>query len=419
MMQKRVLILLIVILFLPSISAIDIILSKGNYAPHETLQAQITGSFVYLNPEKIFIYEEGKPRSSPVIRDLTKQDNIYYFYAILPDKEGNFTLRIEDVDFIRSGELKTATLIKNFTIQASSPTLSVNPGFLFAEDLSVKVKSFGGDMDITSELEETGETKTIHLVEEMEETLKFSSSPQSKKSNLKINNYNVPVFALKKEEKVQEKTIELEFIPVELTGKIIPKKYYLFDVVLKNYGEEDLTNVKLSCDFNASVNPKLISVLQKNTSVHINITIRVEKIENLSGKILAESQNKTIILPIFFELTQEKEDVNINGTSITETLSCYNIGQICLDNAECDGEITSSLEGSCCLGQCIEKTKINYSWLIGILLFVILIIILLIVFLKVRRRQKPKSVQEIIKERSGRYEQRIKSREVRDDLEKI
>ena len=49
-----------------------------------------------------------------LLRESYVQNNIYYFYAILPNREGNFTLRIKDALYSTAGELKTDEIIKNY-----------------------------------------------------------------------------------------------------------------------------------------------------------------------------------------------------------------------------------------------------------------------------------------------------------------
>ena len=103
-MKKSVFILFI--LFMPLILAVEVSLSKEVYQPEETLQAQITGNFISLSNDNILIFKEGKVHPEPIIKDLTRQNNIYYFYAILPKQEGNYTLRIQDTEYIERGEIK-------------------------------------------------------------------------------------------------------------------------------------------------------------------------------------------------------------------------------------------------------------------------------------------------------------------------
>ena len=47
------------LILLPSILAVEINLVKDNYFGMETLQADITGNFISLDSENVFIYEEG------------------------------------------------------------------------------------------------------------------------------------------------------------------------------------------------------------------------------------------------------------------------------------------------------------------------------------------------------------------------
>ena len=124
-MKKRLLLMLLLslIIVIPSISlisAIDITLSKNNYNPQETLQAEITGSFISFDIENILIYEGETPRSQPVISGLTKQGSIYYFYAILPSQQGNYSLRIEDSQYTESGQTKSDIITKSFEIKQTN-----------------------------------------------------------------------------------------------------------------------------------------------------------------------------------------------------------------------------------------------------------------------------------------------------------
>jgi len=409
---KRGLVSLVLMLFLiPAISAIDIGLLKQTYNPGETLQAEITGNFASLKEDNIFIYDESIPHSTPVIKDLTKQGSTYYFYALLPNKPGNYSLRIEEVDYIKAGKLVTETIYQPFLIANSTQTvLSVNPGFLFTSDLIMRVKSYNGDMDVTATLSETGESESVSLIEEIEETIRFSSKPISKKSSLNVGGYTIPVFSLDEIINITiiEEVIELEFLPDQLSGTIIPNKNYLFDLILNNYGEENLTHIRLTNDFGAIINPWIISSLDAGKNVHVNITFTTNQTHgNFSGIIISEIGNKTIEIPVLFDVTQVQGEENITGASVTETLGCLEIGNLCLENQECDGDTTSSLEGVCCLGNCVEIKKSNYSWIIGLVLVGILVVMGFIAYKRLKMK-KPKSAQEILRERTNKYKEKLK-----------
>ena len=88
------------------------------------------------------------------------------------------------------------------------------------------------------------------------------------------------------------------------------------------------------------------------------------------------------------------------------------MGEKCEDNEKCDGEIVSSLDGSCCVGECKEKNEINYAWIIGVIILVILAAVIWYFYSKARKRQAPKSTEDILKEKSSDFEDRMGGEEV-------
>lgn len=419
-MKKKMVILLFLII-LPIITAIEITFSKDSYQPKETLQAEITGNFISLTSDNIFIFKDDKLHSEPVIKDLTKQNNIYYFYAILPNEVGNFTFQIE-AEYLERGIIKNDPIKKEIDILYKNDSdLSINPGFLIPkEDFFIKVKSLYGNTDLTAKFEATGETKELFLIEEIEEIIKFSLPElPPMKSSLTINDYKIPVFLIKKLDK--EEILKIEFIPYSLSGTIIENKDYFFRVVVKNSGNKNLTNIKFSSDLNTKIFPEQIDLLEPNAIRIINLTIKVEKVDgNLLGNIIAEFSNNSFNLPVLFEITKNESDVKIDDIQIIkDRFSCGELGVICQETQVCTGETTESLDGPCCIGQCSEQKKSSYSTYIGIILLIILILIIIYVIWKVRKRNKIKSPKEILRSRSSRFEDRMKGREIDGGLDRV
>jgi len=340
--------LLSVIIVIPSISAIDITLSKTSYNPQETLQAEITGSFTSLTLENILIYEGETPRSQPVISDLTKQGNIYYFYAVLPNEQGNFSLKIKDAEYLESGQTKTDTIIKEFIIQQSATNqslLQISNGFIVtSEDFSIKVKALNSNQEITTNFD--GQSESLSLIEEVQETLEFSITPSEfGKSNLVIGSYTIPVFII---EKTQPQN------------------------------QTDVTN--------------------ESTANQSSQTDQPTTIDDL---------NETEIEDYLDELGE------------TESLSCYDIGRICLVNQECEGEKVASLEGSCCIGDCVEeKEGGGKGWLIGVIILVVVVGFVGFMYWKSKKKQKPRSTSEILKERGDKFEERMGERRSSGEVSK-
>jgi len=321
-MKKEIIISILILLIIPTILAIDISLSKTSYQPQETLQVEITGNFISLKSTNILVYKQDAAHSTPVMSDLTKQGDIYYFYAILPNQQGNFTLKIEDSQYTEAGQTKTNEITKDFKIEKTNQSaLSINPGFITtSEDFSIKIKSLNNNQEVSAELESTQEKKNVSLIQDSEKTISFSiSAIESIKTNLKINDYNIPVFIVKKTQPSTNQTNQSETNEPE-----IPK---------------------------------------------INI------------------EDKTV------------EEI--------AALNCVDMGDKCEDNENCDGEIVSSLDGSCCVGECKEKTQTSYAWIIGVIILVIVATLIYYFYSRARKRQKPKSTEDILKERSEDFDDRM------------
>lgn len=331
-MKKRAIYLILLFslfLIIPVISAIEIKLSKTNYQPQETLQAEITGNFISLNNENILVYEQNTPRSQPVISDLTKQGEIYYFYAVLPNQEGDYSLRIEDARYTEAGVEKTTTITKEFAIiRTNTSSLQINPGFVkTSTDFSIKVKALNSNQEITATFNQ--QSQNLSLVEDIQKTISFPVSNLNGKYDLNINSYTIPVFVI-------EKTI------------------------INN----TLINQTNQTNFNQTNNNQTIN------ETKINIV------------------NKT------------PDEI--------KSLYCSEFGTECADNEECNVEIKPALDsGSCCPGLCIEVKKSNTGVIIGIILLIIIIVFVGFLYWKSKKKQKPKSTDEILKDKSKEFQERM------------
>jgi len=199
-MKRGILPIIFAILLIPTISAIEISLSKETYQPQETLQAEITGNFIdALNINNIFLYKEGIPRTMPAIADLTKYSDIYYLYMVLPNQQGNFSIQIKNTRYTDAGVEKTDAIIKNFVIERTNQSaLQINPGFIkTSEDFSIKIKALNQNQEVSASF--SSQKQNLSLIEDVEKTMTFSiSNIDSGKYNLIINDYTIPVFIIEK-----------------------------------------------------------------------------------------------------------------------------------------------------------------------------------------------------------------------------
>ena len=430
-MKKSVAILL-TILILPTILALEVIPSKDSYQPEELFQAQITGNFLTLTENNVFIYKDGKVHPEPTLKGLTKQNNIYYFYAVLPSLEGDYSFRIENAEYLERGKIKTDPI--NLHINASfkdESDLYINPGFIIANnDLSLKVKSLFGNTDITATFELTGEEKILSVIEQTEETLNFNlpeAPPQQ--SKIIINNYEIPVFLIKD---FNPQTRNLEFLPHIIEGTIIPNNEYEFSVLIRNPTTSNLENIELTSDLNTIFTPNLIELLEPNQTIFVNLTITIEEAdEPISSNIIATSNNDQFLLPVEFLLTNNKTEVEVvDATTPPEptnsgsgsglgSLSCAQLGEICTGNQACSGDTVESVEGSCCIGICEEEESSLGSTLTGIALILILIGLIFYVYRKAKKNKAAKSSGDVLKDKEERYKKRIEGKKVDGKLDSI
>ena len=126
-MKKELILLCVVLIMMPLVLGIEIDLVRDSYYGWETLQAEISGNFISLSDENVLIYEKGSVSPEAVFSGLIKRGDKYYFYAVLPERAGNFSLKIEDVQYIQSRKLIRADIVKDFAILKNNGSiLSIN-----------------------------------------------------------------------------------------------------------------------------------------------------------------------------------------------------------------------------------------------------------------------------------------------------
>jgi len=159
---------LLIFLFLPFVLAIETNL-KEKYKPGETLIIKISGNFIKpLKPSDILFYS-GR-LYIPLVYDLTKIQNTYYIYALLPEKERDYTLIIKNAHYVEVGQEVQEDLKYNFSVSGNITPFSINPGFIITDknfDINVesKIKSINLRTEFLNSTKEieigVGQTKKI------------------------------------------------------------------------------------------------------------------------------------------------------------------------------------------------------------------------------------------------------------------
>jgi hypothetical protein len=200
-MKRVALIFVLTLLVMSMVSAtLEITLDKTEFNQGELLQAEIVGEFIdTFELENIAIYEGNEVHPVPLASsDLLKLENKYLYYAVLPSKVGNYSIKIEDTEYYIGQETTDETLIQDITISATLDSyLSASRGFIVAtEDFDIKVKSLNGVQDVTASFGASGESFTREIGYNQERTFKFSISEITEytESSLEIGGLSIPVY---------------------------------------------------------------------------------------------------------------------------------------------------------------------------------------------------------------------------------
>lgn len=426
---------------LPIFSAVEINIEDTSFSPGETFRAEIIGYFIDFTQNNIFIYEGDKPRPEPVSSYLTKIKGKYYYYAILPEKSGNFSLRLDNVKIFESGKVETVSFIKNFTIESNgSSTLSIDPGYILLNEdkIDVSVKSISSNLDVSAKLGLTGEVMNFYLIKGEKKHITFDITEitlvdDAIDSFLYVNDYQIPIYIFKSfpiigredNDTIINDTIiygekNINITPEQIISKVVPGDYYKFLIYIENSGEENITLLTLTDNLNSQFQPSTIENFGVGDNILINVTVPVNSEEkyDLLGEISIKYDENTTTIPVLLEITYNESDVNNNST--TTNLLCAELGGIlCEVDEECDGETIASLEGPCCDGECKIIKETSYVS-VGIFLAVLLGAIVLYGYLQLKKRQKPKNPDQLLKEKRERYEKRMNlpSEEIKGSLKR-
>jgi hypothetical protein len=240
---------------------------------------------------------------------------------------------------------------------------------------------------------------------------------------LSVGNYNVSVFLLNGLEDVGVvDEAKIKIVAVDLRGSLDKGKDYTFEIVLENVGNLNISDIKLSSDLDVVFEPSLIEVLVIEEKRIVNVTV-LEVDENVSGEINVKYGDAYSNLPLSFGVDGEEVIVEVDDSEDVdddEEFGCVDIGgEICSDDLNCDEDSVASSDGPCCLGECVEDSGGFNWWAIGLLIFIVIGLFGLYFYKRMRGNQKPKSSGEILNDKSERFKNRMRGKEVGGSLGRV
>ena len=388
----------------------------------ETIIATITtvGEFVKQIEEKDISFYEGRKQIS-FESDIIFYNNIHYLYIYIT-REGNFSIQIENVLY-EEDELKSLTIIKPFSVsneiiinetnESSKKILSIKPGFIFtAETPIIKLINKG---TIALNITYSGNELSLEPLETREIIL----NPIQVFSYFNISSYkefSVPIIYLSAENTTFEspiKKIDLKLDTELIFAELFVKNESEKTMQLFNFGDENITNIKISSDVSfieieqlENMSPRgiqnLTLIFNPKNSGHFQGYVNITYIQYGEENILS------IPLSLFvLPKGSGVEDFEISEKTCEEIS-----GIVCTIEESCDGKATFTKNAEyCCSGKCLPITedKSNnggFGWLIGLIIFAILGIGGYYLYKK-QKNISPKSPEEKMKETSKKFNKRM------------
>jgi len=419
-MKKIVLSLLLAIVCLQFISAIDISLTKTSYYPGETLQAEISGSFIdNLIENNIGIYKSDSVHKIPAESGMVKDGNKYLFYAVLPELEsaGDYYLKIDNTRYYLNNIQTSNPLISNFTIVNTNESyLSFNPGFISAtNDFSVKIKAYNQEQTVNVEFPETGFTESFNLGNLEEKIVYFSIAElnSSVKSTIKINSYNVQALIYKKLQQTSDsaeitRPIDeiIEIIPDEINATILPNLDYYFKITIYNNLFETISPIEVSTS-GSQIKASTSSI---ELSDRKDITLTINSANSFNGKVTLKYKNSSISIPLRIIITKSQNDVAYTTIPTNELNTCSERGgEICnSDSGErcTGGSETFTSDGICCNGTCVVSSS-SSGWIWGLVLLILVGVAGYFIYKKQKQTPGKEKLSSVFQKKTDQYKQRI------------
>jgi len=423
---KRALLFLLVLFSVSLVSSLNVDM-KSTFQPGETAIGSIEGNFLtQITPENIYFYSDRV--SIPLVFDIARINDKYYFYVLLPTNEREYTMIIKEAHYFENNQENLRDIEKNFSVSGNITEFSVYPGFIITKNnFTLSLESKNQPLSVTIKVQNQSiqvnlpiaKTKKVGLtVNSNNFTMDFVSLSSQ------YTNYKIPIAILSSNKSVyysrntSENITDSEkfrFSQSELNISVNEDSEFLYDVYLVNVGDKDLENIKivLSGDVKsiAAITPSTFD-LNQSESKKIELKINSADIGAFRGKITAETDSLSTSSDIIINSLSKDTEI---PTPIETKEPCivYN-GIICKSSEQCSSAVRDSLEGACCLGKCESKTSYT-TIIIGILILIAVGVGLFFLY-KRQKATKTSSSNEIVRKQSQDYEKRVLGQEVRESL---
>ena len=421
-MKPFFLIVFLIFLLSPLVFAVEFDLNPS-YKQGETIIEKISGNFpTPLTKDNVFFYKEHV--RIPMDYGLEKIQNEYYLYISLVGKaEGNYTLALEDIQYIQGTETLSEDIEKNFSITNETADFSVKPGAIVSSrEFSIEIQNLK-DKQITLTVRTavvntsersisivsqdiSSDSLSLSLVSGQTKKIYFTSgygSPTFQKIEFKTDSltYGVPVYIFQASYPAAETSYKME--PSELISSIPTNTITKKTIFIYNTGTEEIKNISLSLsdsiDPFVTLSQDYIASIEPKTNFPIELSLFSPGETEVTGSLKANINGQEILYSqISLKFLSNYVPVNETQTSSVKTCAELN-GRVCSQTQTCDAEIVYAKDDVCCLGNCVaKKGKSSIGIIIAIaILFVLAVAGFWFYRKKFKKAKKPVNLLDIAK----------------------
>ncbi len=423
-MKRNVVLILLLLLIIPVISAIEFDM-KEEFSQGETLMATVSGNFLLpLQKDNVFFYRDHV--RMPIEYGIKKIDDTYYIYALLIGKEPrNYSIALENIRYMKGGEMSEENIIKNFTINNQMADFSINPGFASETEFSIEVQNLQDGQIIIQvktkddiNISEGIDYESVTLKSGQKEDIDFTFETQEpifKIIELSTENLNYEIPASIPATEIQEEET-FKFEPQTLIFSASTNSETKRTIYLYNVGDEEITDITIflsdSLKSYTSISQESIDKLGANSNVPIELTFLSEEEFELEGHITAKQEAKTIYSQISVKFL---EDYVPPETPVEEysTKTCAEMGySICGGDEKCSNDnVIYAKDNVCCIGTCNPKETTQLGKIIGIGILISIIVIGIWFYRKkYKKAKKPVDLLKIAKGKSHSFSRKDKKK---------
>ncbi len=391
--MKRGIGILGAIFLIASVSAISSDL-KDNYEKGETIIGEISGNIIQaIKPEQVEL-KRGHVLV-PFEYDIKKLGDKYFLWGIAPQNENNYSLVVNNIATIVNGRTEEVDFVHNFSVGGNLTDYNIKPGFILAKEDFGLITELNLDFEKTIDID-LPVSRSINLKPGKNE-IKFSVGNFNETGFVKINvgKYSVPAYIIvekKNNSFVESEKPKLRTEPNAIVSTIYAgdKAVYPFQII--NFGDKKIEG--LMFEYNKelfSIDKEIVSI-EANSAIEINLSFNgkvneEQKKNGIKEFFYLNINEERFELPIVISFTENKTDVKTPYLQGEKAYYCPELnGTQCLTGEEiCDGNLKTSIDGPCCIGNCVtQKSEGSKSW-IGYIIAFIIIIILIYVFIRYKK----------------------------------